>query len=65
MINLNKTIISFLIVLISFSTLANEDLPEIKYEKFTLPNGLRVIVHEDRKIPVVAVNVWYHVGSKD
>ena len=65
MINLNKTIISFLIILISFSTLANEDLPEIKYEKFTLPNGLRVIVHEDRKIPVVAVNVWYHVGSKD
>ena len=65
MINLNKTIISFLIFLISFSTLANEDLPEIKYEKFTLPNGLRVIVHEDRKIPVVAVNVWYHVGSKD
>ena len=65
MINLNKTIISFLVVLISFSTLANEDLPEIKYEKFTLPNGLRVIVHEDRKIPVVAVNVWYHVGSKD
>ena len=65
MINLNKTITSFLIFLISFSTLANEDLPEIKYEKFTLPNGLRVIVHEDRKIPVVAVNVWYHVGSKD
>ena len=65
MINLNKTITSFLIFLISFSTLANEDLPEIKYEKFTLPNGLRVIVHEDRKIPVVAVNIWYHVGSKD
>ena len=65
MINLNKTITSFLIFLISFSTLANEGLPEIKYEKFTLPNGLRVIVHEDRKIPVVAVNVWYHVGSKD
>ena len=65
MINLNKTIISFLIFLISVSTLANEDLPEIKYEKFTLPNGLRVIVHEDRKIPVVAVNIWYHVGSKN
>ena len=65
MINLNKTITSFLIFLISFSTLANEGLPEIKYEKFTLPNGLRVIVHEDRKIPVVAVNIWYHVGSKD
>ncbi|WP_295798585.1 pitrilysin family protein [uncultured Microbulbifer sp.] len=37
----------------------------IDYEKFTLPNGLRVIVHEDRKAPVVSVGVWYHVGSKD
>lgn len=37
----------------------------IPYEKFTLDNGLRVIVHEDRKAPVVAVGVWYHVGSKD
>ena len=38
---------------------------EIPYEKFTLDNGLRVIVHEDRKAPIVAVSVWYHVGSKD
>ena len=37
----------------------------IPYEEFTLPNGLRVIVHTDRKAPIVAVNVWYHVGSKD
>lgn len=37
----------------------------IPYEKFVLDNGLRVIVHEDRKAPVVAVSVWYHVGSKD
>lgn len=37
----------------------------IEYEKFTLDNGLRVIVHEDRKAPIVAVSVWYHVGSKD
>ncbi len=37
----------------------------IPYEKFTLKNGLRVIVHEDRKAPIVSVNVWYHVGSKD
>lgn len=37
----------------------------IPYEKFELDNGLRVIVHEDRKAPVVAVSVWYHVGSKD
>ena len=32
---------------------------------FTLPNGLTLIVHEDHDVPVVAVNVWYHVGSKD
>ncbi|RPH93497.1 MAG: insulinase family protein, partial [Lysobacterales bacterium] len=38
---------------------------EIPFEKFTLDNGLRVIVHEDRKAPIVAVGVWYHVGSKD
>ncbi len=40
-------------------------IPEIAYQSFTLENGLRVIVHEDRKSPVVSVHVWYHVGSKD
>ena len=38
---------------------------DIPYQRFTLPNGLRVLVHTDRKAPVVAVSVWYHVGSKD
>jgi len=38
---------------------------DIEYAEFTLDNGLRVIVHEDRKAPIVAVNVWYHVGSKN
>src|SRR5690606_10402538 len=37
---------------------------DIPYEEFTLPNGLRVVVHTDRKAPIVAVNIWYHVGSK-
>ena len=37
----------------------------IAFEKYTLPNGLDVILHQDRSIPVAAVNVWYHVGSKD
>ncbi|MGD0696645.1 MAG: pitrilysin family protein [Terriglobia bacterium] len=36
---------------------------DIPYEKFVLDNGLTLIVHEDRKAPIVAVNVWYHVGS--
>ena len=38
---------------------------DIPYTKFTLDNGLTVLVHEDRKAPVVAVSVWYNVGSKD
>ena len=38
---------------------------DIRYEKFVLKNGLTVIVHEDHKAPIVAVNVWYHVGSKN
>ncbi len=37
----------------------------ISHKKFTLSNGLEVIIHEDHSLPLVAVNVWYHVGSKD
>jgi len=36
---------------------------ELPYTQFTLPNGLRVIVHEDHSIPMATVNMWYHVGS--
>lgn len=39
--------------------------PEIPYKKYVLKNGLTLIVHEDHKAPIVAVNVWYHVGSKN
>src|SRR5699024_3711288 len=42
--------------------LAGVDIP---YEQFTLDNGLTVLVHEDRKAPVVALAAWYNVGSKD
>jgi zinc protease len=38
---------------------------DIPYQKFFLDNGLTVIVHEDHKAPIVAINVWYHVGSKN
>jgi zinc protease len=37
-------------------------VPELKYEKFTLPNGLVVLTHEDHRLPLVAVDLWYHVG---
>jgi zinc protease len=40
-------------------------LPKLEFEKFTLPNGLQVILHVDRKLPIVHVNQWFHVGSKD
>src|SRR5207342_1706599 len=36
---------------------------ELTYTQFTLPNGLHVILHEDHSVPVVTVNMWYHVGS--
>jgi len=36
---------------------------QIKYTKFTLPNGLTVILHEDHTVPIATVNMWYHVGS--
>ncbi len=41
---------------------ATHKLPEIKYVKYTLPNGLTVLTHEDHRLPLVAVDLWYHVG---
>ena len=38
---------------------------DIPFTKFVLDNGLTLIVHEDHKAPIVAVNVWYDVGSAD
>jgi len=40
-------------------------IPDIPYTKFVLSNGLTVLVHEDHKAPIVALNTWYHVGSKN
>ncbi len=41
------------------------NLPPIKHEEYQLKNGLRVVLHQDKSTPIVAVNVWYHVGSKN
>ncbi len=43
---------------------ASQD-PRIEFERYKLPNGLEVILHQDNSIPLVAVDVWYHVGSGD
>jgi predicted Zn-dependent peptidase len=40
-------------------------VPELPFEQHTLGNGLRVVLHEDRRLPLVAINLWYHVGSKN
>jgi zinc protease len=42
-----------------------QDVPEIPFTRYVLGNGLTLVVHEDHKAPIVAVNVWYHVGSKN
>ena len=51
-------------VLVLASPAFSQDV-DIPYTQFELDNGLTVIVHEDRKAPIVAVNLWYHVGSKN
>ena len=62
--------LAWVILMAQFTALAADEprkprVPELKVEKYALPNGLTVILHEDHKTPVVAVNVWYRVGSKD
>jgi zinc protease len=62
-----STIPSTVVLAQSASRSSGSGVPEINLdnERFVLPNGLTVIVHEDRKAPVVAVSIWYHVGSKN
>ncbi len=54
-------------VILSSILIKAQNFPQvdIPYQKFVLDNGLTLIVHEDHKAPIVAVNVWYHVGSKN
>ncbi|HEU4693245.1 MAG TPA: insulinase family protein, partial [Vicinamibacterales bacterium] len=72
---LNKTYLSLLVVLVlgvagltscvaqkSDTESSTADIPRIEFEKYTLPNGLDVILSRDARIPMVAVNLWYHVG---
>ena len=49
------------------SAAATDDFPDVPlaYRKHILANGLTLLVHEDHKAPLVSVQVWYHVGSKD
>src|SRR6186713_1940207 len=75
---LNKSYVSILVVLVVAlagatscigkrdaareSGSASSDIPKIAFEKYKLPNGLDVILSRDARVPMVAVNLWYHVG---
>ncbi len=52
-------------LLLSAAALAASRPPALSLTSATLPNGLRVVVHEDHSAPIVNVQIWYHVGSKD
>src|SRR5205823_1524007 len=47
------------------STRLSSQALHVPYQTFTLPNGLQVLLHEDHSVPLVSVNMWYHVGSSD
>src|SRR5687767_12622292 len=55
----------FLVSAPAFAQRGADKLPPLKVKEYKLKNGLRVVLHEDRSTPVVAVNTWYHVGSKN
>ncbi|MEO6056299.1 MAG: pitrilysin family protein, partial [Gemmatimonadales bacterium] len=54
-----------MLLTLTAAPLAAQSAVAIPYQRFVLPNGLTLLVHEDHKAPIVAVNVWYHVGSKN
>jgi zinc protease len=73
MLKLRSRLLSILLVLLFFtlaspgqaaptSARAGNPLPQIAFQKYTLKNGMDVILHEDHRLPLVAVNIWYHVG---
>ncbi|MBA2736143.1 MAG: insulinase family protein, partial [Pyrinomonadaceae bacterium] len=67
---MKRFFVLFLLLTFAMSTNAvhaqnGDRLPPIKYTEYKLKNGLRVIMHQDKSTPIVGVNVWYHVGSKN
>src|SRR5688572_17693592 len=67
---MKKIFVGLLVVVSMLATSAiaqknGQKLPQLKIRQYQLPNGLRVVLHEDRSTPIVAVNTWYHVGSKN
>jgi zinc protease len=63
---MNSLLLAFAVCVSTAPTDSNDaSIPKIPFEKYTLPNGMDVILHEDHSTPIVGVNIWYHVGSKN
>jgi predicted Zn-dependent peptidase len=68
---MKKTILNLLFLLLCNAVLISQNFEfsaadvDLSYQKHVLPNGLTLLIYEDHKAPIVAVNVWYHVGSKN
>lgn len=61
-----KSVFSILLIALFFTALSTGYAQiSVKNETYKLSNGLNVILHEDHSAPLVAVNIWYHVGSKN
>ncbi|MGI8555462.1 MAG: M16 family metallopeptidase, partial [Pyrinomonadaceae bacterium] len=67
--NFKQVFVSLLVPILFMTTLAlaqtNDKLPPIRVTEYKLKNGLTVVLSPDKSTPIVAVNVWYHVGSKN
>jgi len=57
--------VAAMVLMASGAALGAQSIPRVSFEKYTLPNGLEVILHQDHTTPMVAVDTWFHVGSGD
>src|SRR5215470_13995095 len=62
---MRSAVLALLLVATAASAEPKLTVPKVPFEKVVLPNGLQVILHTDKKLPLVHVNLWYHVGSKN
>ncbi len=62
---INRMLVLVFCLIVAGTAAAQTQDTDIPYTRFVLDNGLTLIVHEDHKAPIVAVNLWYHVGSKN
>ncbi|MEK6675571.1 MAG: pitrilysin family protein [Planctomycetota bacterium] len=62
---MNRFLTRFVLVIVIAASSVASFAQDVPHEKYKLPNGMTVILHEDHSLPTAAINLWYHVGSKD